>query len=304
MNDTAVSFVDVRKSYGATLALAGVSFELAAGETVALLGPNGAGKSTAVGVMLGLRKADGGRAAILGLSPRDAVSAGRVGAMLQSAGLPPGVTVTEVVELVRHLYPAPVALEALLSLAGLGELRGRKVDGLSGGQAQRVRFALAVAGDPELVFLDEPTVGMDVETRRAFWAGMGALSDRGCTVVFATHYLEEADAVADRVVVLDKGRVVADGTAGSIKAGVSARVLRFELAGADPGALLGLPGVLDVSLDGRRVQMRCADSDATVREVLRRYADLCNLEVTAAGLEEAFIALTSNPRSVPQLTRK
>ncbi|MGH9128895.1 MAG: ABC transporter ATP-binding protein [Acidimicrobiales bacterium] len=297
MIDTAISFVDVHKRYGPTQALAGVSFGVARGETVALLGPNGAGKSTAVGIMLGLRHADAGRVALFGATPTAAVTAGRVGAMLQSTGLPTGVTVTEVVQLVRHLYPNPVGLEALVEMAGLGDFRGRKVDGLSGGQAQRVRFALAMAGGPELVFLDEPTVGMDVETRRSFWRSMDALSRRGCTVVFATHYLEEADAVADRVVVLDRGRVVADGTAASIKSGVSTRVLRFELAGADPGAMLALPGVVDVSLDGARVTLRSSDSDATVRELVRLYDAARHLEVTGAGLEDAFLALTSTAQN-------
>ncbi|MGH9071372.1 MAG: ABC transporter ATP-binding protein [Acidimicrobiales bacterium] len=294
MTDTAISFVDVQKRYGPTQALAGASFEVARGETVALLGPNGAGKSTAVGIMLGLRFADAGRAQILGMSPTDAVSAGRVGAMLQTAKLPDGVRVREVVELVRHLYPRPLSLAALSAMAGLEDFLDRKVDGLSGGQAQRVRFALAVAGDPELVFLDEPTVGMDVETRRSFWSSMESLSGRGATVVFATHYLEEADAVADRVVVLDRGRVVADGTSEAIKAGVSPRVVRFSLPGADPAALLALPGVVDVAIDGVRVVLRSADSDLTVRALLPRYADAHNLEVAGAGLEDAFLALTSN----------
>ncbi len=293
MIDNAVSFVNVHKSYGATKALAGVSFDVARGETVALLGPNGAGKSTAVGIMLGLRKADAGKVALSGLTPTGAVSAGRVGAMLQAAGLPPGVTVNEVVSLVRRLYPRPVPLGRLVDMAGLGDFAGRKVDGLSGGQAQRVRFALAVAGDPELVFLDEPTVGMDVEARRAFWRSMERLSGRGCTVVFATHYLEEADAVADRVVVLDRGKVVADGTAASIKGRVSSRIVRFELPGADPGAMMGLPGVVDVSVNGPRVTLRSTESDATVRELLGRHTAVHNLEVTGAGLEDAFLALTS-----------
>lgn len=295
----AISFHDVHKRYGPTVALAGVSFDVNHGEKVALLGPNGAGKSTAVGVMLGLLKPDAGTAGILGTAPDRAVSAGRVGAMLQSSGLPADASVAEVLDLARQLYPRPLPFDELVALAGLEGVVGRRADKLSGGESQRVRFALSMAGDPELVFLDEPTVSMDVEARRSFWASMERLAARGCTVVFCTHYLEEADAVADRIVVLNAGRVVADGTAAAIKASAGARIVRFELDDADPVALTRLPGVAHVDVEGVRVVLRSSDSDATVRELFRQDVPLRHLEVTGAGLEEAFLALTHSASAIP-----
>ena len=186
------------------------------GETIALLGPNGAGKSTAVSILLGLRRPDTGAVTVLGDTPRHAVATGRVGALLQSAGLPQGVTVREVVQLARQLSPHPAPLNGLLKTAGLATIADRRVDGLSGGQAQRVRYAFAIAGNPEVLFLDEPTVGMDVETQRDFWRDMHEHAAAGRTILFATHYLHEAESVSDRVVVLRSGRVVADGKADRI----------------------------------------------------------------------------------------
>jgi ABC-2 type transport system ATP-binding protein len=291
----AIRFDQVVKTYGLTRALDGVSFEVEKGETVALLGPNGAGKSTAVGVLLGLLSTDQGRASVLGEAPLVSLRAGRVGAMLQSAGLPPGARVAEVVDLVRALYPQPLPLAELLAVADLTDLAERKVDGLSGGQAQRVRFATAIAGDPQLVFLDEPTVAMDVESRRAFWDTTRSAAAKGRTTLFATHYLEEAEAVADRIIVLAQGQVVADGPPTAIKSIVRTRSVRFTLPGADPALLRGLPGVAEVTVHGDGVIIRANDADATVYGCYREGLAIRDLEVTGAGLEEAFLALTAAP---------
>jgi ABC-2 type transport system ATP-binding protein len=298
--EPAVAFRDVVKRYGAVVALDRASFQVGRGETVALLGPNGAGKSTAIDILLGLRRADAGQARVLGDEPGRAVAAGRVGAMLQTAGLPEGARVGELVELARRLYagarrgPEPRGRAELLDLAGITELARRPLDRLSGGQAQRVRFALALAGRPELLFLDEPTVALDVESRRRFWAGVQAVAAEGTSVVFATHYLDEADAHADRVVVLHRGRVVADGPPASVKATTSVRTIRAVLAEPDPAWLLTLPGVQQVSVHGRGVTLRSADADATVGAMYARGLAVRDLEVTGAGLEEALLALTDD----------
>jgi ABC-2 type transport system ATP-binding protein len=292
----AVAFDGVSRRFGATTALDDVRFEIGIGETIALLGPNGAGKSTAISIMLGLLEPSAGEARTLGLAPRDAVRSGRVGAMLQSATLPSGARVGELVDLARALYPSPSPREAILDRAGLAGLVDRRADTLSGGEAQRVRFALAIAGDPDLVFLDEPTVAMDVETRRAFWADMRRAASEGRTVLFATHYLDEADQVADRIVVLDRGRVVADGSPAALKASVSERTVRFTWpasGAADDERLRGLPGVVAVSRHGATVSLACRDADDAVRALVTGGIDFRHLEVAGADLDAAFLALTS-----------
>jgi ABC-2 type transport system ATP-binding protein len=293
--EIAARLEEVTKRYGQVTALDGAGFQLRRGETVALLGPNGAGKSTTVGILLGLLRPDAGRVELLGGSPHEATAAGRVGAMLQQGDLLDGVTVAELVELVRDLYPAPRPLAETLELAGLTELAGRRVERLSGGQAQRVRYALAVAGAPELLFLDEPTAGMDVQARRAFWRGVRELADRGATVLFATHYLEEADEYADRIVVLLGGKVVADGPATQIKAGVGSRRVRATVPAGHDGLLRDLPGVRGLQRRGESVLLESADADATVRALFASGLEVRDVEVTGADLEDAFLALTSNP---------
>jgi ABC-2 type transport system ATP-binding protein len=233
----AVRFEQVVKRFGEVRAVDGMSLRIAAGETAALLGPNGAGKSTAISLMLGLRRPDPGRVATLGGEPAAAVRAGRIGAMLQTGALPPGTKVGELVDCIRRLYPRPLPLSGVLARADLAALAHRRVETLSGGQAQRVRFALAMAGDPELVFLDEPTAAMDVASRRAFWESMRSFAAQGRTVLFATHYLDEADAVADRVIVLQHGQVIADGAPAAIRAAAGARTIRFTLEGDLPDGL-------------------------------------------------------------------
>ena len=293
---SAVAFDAVGRRFGPTVALDGVSLEIAGGETVALLGPNGAGKSTAIGIMLGLLEPSTGSARTLGLSPHDAVRSGRVGAMLQSAGLPLGARVGELVDLARALYPHPSPRDAVLERAGLTDLVNRRAETLSGGESQRVRFAIAIAGDPDLVFLDEPTVAMDVESRRAFWGDMRRFAEEGRTVLFATHYLDEADHVADRILVLDHGRVVGDGSPAALKATVTERTIRFASPGgtADTEArLAGLPGVSGVERHGEEVALRSADADETVRALVTAGIAFRHLEVAGADLDTAFLALTS-----------
>ncbi|WMD03955.1 ABC transporter ATP-binding protein [Streptomyces sp. FXY-T5] len=289
-----VAFDQVSKTYGAVRAVAGLTLDLRPGETVALLGPNGAGKSTTLDLMLGLKKPDSGTVRLFDTSPRDAIVAGRVGAMLQSGGLMDEVTVAELVRLACDLHPKPYRPSEVMSRAGIAQIADRKVDKLSGGQAQRVRFALATAGDSDLIVLDEPTTGMDVTTRQAFWATMREQADQGRTVLFATHYLEEADAVADRVLVLHRGRLLADGTAAEIKARSGARRVSFDLEGAiDEPSLRALPFLTRIEISGRTVRIQSADADATVHALYGLGVHPRNLEVAGLGLEQAFVAITT-----------
>ncbi|GAA4449551.1 ABC transporter ATP-binding protein [Phytohabitans houttuyneae] len=286
-----VALHGLTKSYGNVRAVDGLDLTIRPGEVVALLGPNGAGKSTTIDMLLGLARPDSGSALLFGMAPAAAIAAGRVGALLQSGGLLPDLTVREIVELSAALYAGHRAVPDVLARAGLTDLAGRRVAKLSGGQQQRVRFAMALVADPELIVLDEPTTGLDVEARRSFWAAMREESGHGRTVLFATHYLEEADAFADRIVFVRAGRVVADGTAAQIKAQVSGRTIRATLPGADPGALAGLPGVDEVETRGDAVLLTCRDSDAALRALITT-TPAYDIEVTARGLEDAFVALT------------
>ncbi|GGV79965.1 ABC transporter ATP-binding protein [Streptomyces massasporeus] len=289
-----VAFDQVSKAYDAVRAVDGLTLDLSPGQTVALLGPNGAGKSTTLDLLLGLKKPDSGTVRLFGTSPRDAIVAGRVGAMLQSGGLMDEVTVAELVRLACDLHPKPYRPSEVLSRAGIAQIADRKVNKLSGGQAQRVRFALATAGDSDLIVLDEPTTGMDVTTRQAFWATMREQAEQGRTVLFATHYLEEADAVADRVLVLHRGRLLADGTAAEIKARAGARRVSFDVEGAlDEPALRALPFLTGIDISGRTVRIQSADADATVHALYGLGVYPRNLEVAGLGLEQAFVAITT-----------
>lgn len=291
-----VRFAGASKHFGAVRAMDGVDLDIERGETVALLGPNGAGKTTTIGVALGILDPDAGDVRVFGLAPRAAVTAGHVGAMLQDGGLPAGVTVRELIEFARRLYPRPLPFSEIIATAGLDGLASRRVDRLSGGQTQRLRFAFALAGRPDLLVLDEPTAAMDVESRRAFWASMHAYAEAGRTVLFSTHYLEEADANADRIVLIARGRVVADGTASEIKRAAGGRTVAFDLAGASLDGLDALPGVVAVDRRGDRVTLRSTDADETTAALIRARGVVRNLEVTSGGLEEAFLALTSDDR--------
>ncbi len=289
-----VSFERVSKSYGDVRAVDGLTLDLHPGETVALLGPNGAGKSTTLDLLLGLRPADTGTVRVFGTSPRDAIVQGRVGAMLQSGGLMDEVTVAELVKLACALHPKPYKPGEVMSRAGIAQIADRKVNKLSGGQEQRVRFALATAGANDLIVLDEPTTGMDVSARQAFWATMREQADQGRTVLFATHYLEEADAIADRVLVLHRGRLLADGTAAEIKARAGARKVAFDLEGdIDEQALRALPFLTTLDVSGRTVRLQSSDADATVHALYGLGVYPRNLEVAGLGLEQAFVAITT-----------
>ncbi|WP_330459644.1 ABC transporter ATP-binding protein [Streptomyces sp. NBC_00820] len=296
-----VGFDQVTKTYGSVRAVDGLSLELHPGETVALLGPNGAGKSTTLDLLLGLKQPDNGTVKVFGTSPREAIVAGRVGAMLQSGGLMDEVTVAELVKLACSLHPRPYKAADVLARAGVTQIADRKVNKLSGGQAQRVRFALATAGDSDLIVLDEPTTGMDVSARQAFWATMREQADQGRAVLFATHYLEEADAIADRVLVLHRGRLLADGTAAEIKAKAGARRVSFDLEGdIDESALGALPFLTSVTVSNsgsaagsvQTVRIQSSDADATVHALYGLGVYPRNLEVAGLGLEQAFVAIT------------
>ncbi|MFD8077573.1 ABC transporter ATP-binding protein [Streptomyces sp. NPDC059718] len=294
---TATVFTHVSKSFGQVRAVDDLSLTLHPGETVALLGPNGAGKSTTLDLLLGLRTPDSGTVEVFGTTPRRAITEGRVGAVLQSGGLMEEVTVRELVRLACDLHPRAHPVAEVMAAAGLESIADRKVDKLSGGQEQRVRFALATAGASDLLVLDEPTTGMDVSARQAFWEAMRGQVKQGRTVLFATHYLEEADAVADRVLVLQGGRLVADGTAAEIKARAGVRRIVFDLdTPPDETALRALPRVTDVEITGRTVRIRSTDADATVHAVYAAGLYPRHLEVAGLGLEQAFLAITESSK--------
>jgi ABC-2 type transport system ATP-binding protein len=294
--EPAARLTGLTKRYGPVLAVDGLDLTITPGEVVALLGPNGAGKSTTIDMLLGLTRPDTGSVALYGLDPVAAIRVGRVGALLQSGGLLPDLTVSEIVTLIASLARRPRSLPAVLARAGITDLARRKVGNLSGGQQQRVRFAMALVVDPDLIVLDEPTTGLDVESRRAFWAAMREETEHGRTVLFATHYLDEADAYADRIVLMRSGRVVADGTAAQIKSVVSGRTVRATLPDANATELAGLPGVEAVELRGDTILLSCRDSDATLRALFASTA-AHDIEVTTHNLEDAFLALTTGDES-------
>ncbi|MGY1702422.1 ABC transporter ATP-binding protein [Geodermatophilus sp. SYSU D00766] len=289
MTTPALDVCGLTVRHGEVLAVDGLDLRIGRGETVALLGPNGAGKSSTVSAALGLVRPAAGRVRVLGRAPADAVRAGCVGAMLQHGGLPGEARVGEVLQLVRRSYPDPWPLADLAATTGTDGLLGRPVEALSGGQRQRVLLALALAGQPPLLLLDEPTSAMDVEGRRAFWATMRALAARGTTVVFATHHLEEADAVADRVVVLAGGRLVADGSSAAVRSAVSGRSVRLTAERLPDD----LPGVTAVTRQGAVATLATADVEATLRALLDHGVALTDLEVCGASLEDAVLTLTT-----------
>jgi ABC-2 type transport system ATP-binding protein len=281
-----------RTPNGPVRAVRGIDIAIAPGETVALLGPNGAGKSTTIDMLLGLAEPDAGTVSLFGGTPADAIASGRVGAMLQTGGLLRDLTVRELVSMMAALYPRPLDVDEVLELTGLQDTAAQRTEKLSGGQTQRVRFACALVSNPDLLVLDEPTVAMDVEGRHAFWATMRGFASRGTTIVFATHYLEEADAFADRAVLMAHGRVVADGPTTEIKARVGSRTIRATLAGVPDEELLALAGVATVERHGAAITLRCTDSDAAIRALLATHPTVSDVEISGAGLEEAFLELT------------
>ena len=294
MNETPVIQLDgLRKRFGAVTAVDGVDLTIRPGEVVALLGPNGAGKTTTVDLALGLSHPDSGTAALFGGDPRDAIVSGRVGAMLQGGALLPDLSVKEAVALVAAAHRSPMPVEEALRRARCSEIAGRRVGKLSGGQLQRARFAVAVVSDPDLLILDEPTAAMDVEARHTFWESMREFTDAGRTVVFATHYLDEADTFADRIVIMHHGRVVADGTPTEIKAIVASRTIR--LRGVDDvDALRALPAVSGLEARAGSVTLVTDDSDTTLRALLPAFPAAHDIEVVASTMDDAFLALTRN----------
>jgi ABC-2 type transport system ATP-binding protein len=296
---TGIQITGLTKSFRAghrpVHAVRGVDISISPGETVALLGPNGAGKSTTIDMLLGLTRPDAGTVSVFGMRPDEAVRAGSVGAMLQAGGVVQYLSVRELIEMVASLYPRPLAVDDVIRLTRIEDLVERRTNKLSGGQTQRLRFAIALVSNPDLLVLDEPTVALDVEARRDFWTTMREFAARGRTVVFATHYLEEADAYADRIVLMAHGRVVADGPSTEIKATVGTRTIRATLPDADAEALGRLPGVTAVSRRGDAVILNCSDSDAAIRAFLAGQPSARDIEVTGAGLEEAFLQLTGDP---------
>ena len=292
-----VELIHASKHYGATLALDNVTITAQAGEVLAVLGPNGAGKTTAINLMLGLAKLSSGEARLFGANPRSAASKMRVGVMLQISGVPETLTVREHLTSFATYYPAPLTVNEALEVAGLAEVRNRAYGKLSGGQKQRLHFALAMIGNPDLLFLDEPTTGLDVAARRDFWTRVRDFLGGGRTVVLTTHYLEEADALADRIVVLHHGKVLAEGSPAEIKGRVAGRRVRAATS-ADPEAVRALPGVKSVERSGGLLTIITSDSEGTVRGLLELDAHLSNLEVSGAGLEEAFLSLTDDHNEV------
>src|SRR3954462_10247966 len=285
---------------GQVTAVDGVDLVVRPGEIVAFLGPNGAGKTTTIDMMLSFSRPDAGAVEILGGTPQHAVAQGRIAAVLQTGGLLKDLTVAETVRLTASLFPAArpayPRIEQVLARAGIADIADRRVGSCSGGQQQRLRFALALLPDPDLLLLDEPTTGMDVEGRRDFWSAIRADAGRGRTVMFATHYLEEADEYADRIVLIRRGHIVADGTPAHVKSLAAGRTVRATLPDADQVALLGVPGVTSVEVRGDTVLLRTSDSDATARFLLTQ-TSARDLEVTAHSLEDAFIALTGDATS-------
>ena len=289
----AAQLVAATKKYGAVEALKGVSLDIDLGDVVAMLGPNGAGKTTSISLLLGLRKPTSGKALLFGLDPTDLDARSRVGVMLQESGIPAMLKVREIVDLFRSYYPRPLPRERAIAMAGLEEKAGALVKELSGGQRQRLYFALAVCGDPDVLFLDEPTVGMDVEGRRSFIERIAEFAQLGRTVVLTTHYLEEADQLAKRVIVIDRGVVIADATPAEIKSKVAGKRVRFVAPDLHEKNLDGLP-VTAVTIKDGRVQLLTNQPESVLRDLFQRGVEISDLEVSGADLEDAFIAMTTH----------
>ncbi|GGI43572.1 ABC transporter ATP-binding protein [Paenibacillus marchantiophytorum] len=279
----------VTKEFKGKPAVDDLSLTINAGSVVALLGPNGAGKTTAVSMMLGLLQPTKGKIRILDGHPQDKAVRNRMGAMLQDVNVIDGLTVLETIDLFRHYYSNPLPLHHLLHISGLESEKNKRASALSGGQKRRLGFALALAGDPELLFLDEPTVGMDITARQQFWETVRTMAAKGRTIILTTHYLEEADSIADRIVVINKGRLIADGTSTEIKASTNRKTILFT-AGANltEDQLSSLPSVGEVVWSGRKVKITSPDTDEVIFAMIQRQLDIKDIEIHAGGLEDAF----------------
>ncbi len=281
------------KSYGDVEAVRGVDITIAPGETVALLGPNGAGKSTTIDLLLGLQRPDAGTVSVFERTPEKAISAGLIGAMLQTGALPRDLAVRELVAMMASLYPDPMPVDEVLRITGADTFAEQSTHKLSGGQTQRARAAIALVSNPDLLVLDEPTAAVDVAGRRDFWEVMRGFAAGGKTILFATHYLEEADTFADRIILMAAGKIVADGPTGEVKGMVGSRTIRATLPGADLDDLRALDGVTGADRHGQTVILVCTDSDVAIRALLARYDDARNIEIAGANLEDAFLELTA-----------
>jgi ABC-2 type transport system ATP-binding protein len=279
------------KRYGQVLALDGVNLDVRRGEVLALLGPNGAGKTTAVSLLLGLLQADVGSATLFGQAPKSLRARRRIGAMLQTTGVPETLTIGELITLFRSYYTRPRTVADIVALAGVEDLLKRRYGKLSGGQRRRAQFALAICGHAEILFLDEPTTGLDIEARETMWKTIRQLVGEGCAVALTTHYLEEAEALADRVAVLSKGRIVAEGSVGAIRARVAQRRIRC-VSTLTSDAIARWPEVRSVGRDGERIEIVTDAAEIVVRQLLFEDAGLSELEVRRAGLAEAFVEIT------------
>lgn len=292
----AVELDNVSKNYGSVQALKGVSLTVEQGEVVAFLGPNGAGKSTSIALMLGMRRASSGSVELFGENPRLANHRKRIGVMLQESGVPETLKVRELVELLGRFHDNPMTTQAAIKMAGLEEKANTRLGRLSGGQKQRVYFALALVGNPDVLFLDEPTTGLDVESRRNFWEQINKQVDQGKTIILTTHNLEEADALAKRIIVINEGQIIADGTPDEIKGHVGSKHVRFRAANVTMEDLRALAGEQPVHLLGNKFEILTKEPEALLATLFRQGAELSDLEVVGAGLEEAFLSLTSNGR--------
>ncbi|HTP87571.1 MAG TPA: ABC transporter ATP-binding protein [Bryobacteraceae bacterium] len=282
---------NVTKRFGPVTALAGIDLEIARGQLLALLGPNGAGKTTAVRLLLGLSRPDSGAARVFGRDPQERDARKRVGAMLQAARVPDALRVCEHIELFSSYYPNPLPFDVVVKAAGLEGIERRLFGRLSGGQKQRVLFAIAICGNPDILVLDEPTAGLDVDSRRALWRHIRSFLARGGSVLLTTHYLEEADALADRIVVLNQGRVAADGTSSEIRQRAASRKIRC-ITSLNDTQIVAMAERVSVRRDGVFTEIVAADSDRVVRRLFAEDPEMRDLEVTGAGLEDAFLAIT------------
>ncbi len=294
----AVQLEHVSKNFGKVQALKQVSFKVEPGKVIAFLGPNGAGKTTAISLMMGLRAPDSGIATIFGRDPRDPQNRSRIGAMLQESDVPSTLKVREVVDFIGRAYSNPLTVTKALEMADLTELANRPASNLSGGQKKRLAFALAVIGNPDVLFLDEPTAALDVEARRGFWEQVGTFTRSGKTIILTTHYLEEADAIAERIVVINAGEIVAQGTPAAIKARVGGKVVRFKSPRLEAAMLEKLP-ITRSSINAETVELYTLEPEQVLRELFIRNVPMSDLEVRGGGLEEAFVQITNSQSQNP-----
>jgi ABC-2 type transport system ATP-binding protein len=290
----AIELQNVSKSFGTVQAVRDVSFTIPQGQVVALLGPNGAGKTTTISLMLGLRHPTRGQVYLLGREPHARRARSRCGIMLQESGVPLNLTVSETITLFRSYYPHPLPLAQILEMAGLKKKAAARVMTLSGGQRQRLYFALAICGDPDVLFLDEPTAGLDVEARHSFWEQIRGFVQRGKTILLTTHYLEEADALAERIILIDRGQVRADAPPAVLKAQVSNSRVSFDTSEPLPAEFFAQLPVLQLELNDRHVSFLTPKLETILRALFAQPVEITNLNITGASLEEAFFHLTQD----------